>query len=197
MARAPNPTPNPDLNSDPNSACGPIRGLARGLLQEVSRWSPAHSREWAEAMLGELEVVEGDWNALRWALGSVTAIVRSSSREWAVLSVRQAIKWEEQAMEQMGKKAGLMAAGALGAVALVAVAFGLLYLTAISFPSLGLDRAEWTHVLFVIVIPMAICIAGVIWLWRTKKPVALGILLSLGVFGTHLAVHFASHFNGR
>ncbi|HLY28937.1 MAG TPA: hypothetical protein VKQ72_21500 [Aggregatilineales bacterium] len=166
-------------------------------MREISRLAPTSTREWAEAMLGELEFVEGDWDASCWALGSAAAIVRSSGREWVALAVTQTIRWEERAMEQMGKKAGLMAAGALGAVALVAVAFGLLFLTAVLFPSLGLDRAEWTHVLFVVVIPMALCLAGVIWLWRTKRPVALGILLSVGGFGTHLAVHFASHFNGH
>jgi hypothetical protein len=190
-------TPNSASGPDPDSAEGPIRSLARGLLRGMSRLAQAHTREWAEAMLRELEFVEGDWDALCWALGGAAAIIRSSGREWVMLVVRQTMRWEELAMEQMGKKAGLMAAGALGAVALVAVAFGLLYLTAISFPSLGLDRAEWTHVLFIIVIPMALCVAGAIWLWRTKRPVALGILLSVGGFGTHLAVHFASQFRGH
>ena len=96
-------------------------------------------------------------------------------------------------MEQMGKKAGWLAAGALGAIALSAVAFGLLYWTAVSFPSLGLDRAEWTHILFIIVIPALISLGFAFRFWRRQRPMAIGILLSLLVMTTHVAIHFAHH----
>ena len=100
-------------------------------------------------------------------------------------------------MEQMGKKVGLGVAGALGAVAVMLAAFGLLYLTAVSFPALGLDRAEWAHFLVAIMLPgIALAIVTVL-LWRKRRPVAVGIMLSGAVMATHLAVHFAGHFHGR
>ena len=172
-----------------------LRGLATRLLCGVARLAPERSRVWALAMLRELEFVESDWEGLWWALGGTTAILKHSGREWMAWCFRHARRWEEQAMEQMGKKAGLLAAGALGAVLLVIGAFCLLYLTAVSFPGLDIEHSEGAHFFVVLVIPVAICLAAVLWLWRKKRPAALGILLSVAVFGTHVAVHFANHFN--
>jgi hypothetical protein len=173
------------------------RRFAAGLLRAVVRCAPAASRLWAEAMLRELEFVESDWGALWWALGGTTAILRHSGRELLVLCWTYSKRIEERAMEQMGKKVGLGVAGAVGAVAVMLAAFGLLYLTAVSFPALGLDRAEWAHFLVAIVLPgIALAIVTVL-LWRKKRPVAVGIMLSGAVMVTHLAVHFAGHFHGR
>src|SRR5258708_31752115 len=49
------------------------RKLATALLNAAVRHSPAETRSWGEAMIRELEFVESDWVALRWAAGSLTA----------------------------------------------------------------------------------------------------------------------------
>ena len=53
-----------------------IRRLASAILATSFRWASLGVREWGNAMLREMDFVEGDWAALFWALGSATAIFR-------------------------------------------------------------------------------------------------------------------------
>jgi hypothetical protein len=170
-----------------------LRRAAQSLLGLAMRLVPENGREWAAAMLHELDFVEGDWAALWWAVGGLTVIARQVAGQWRVGRNEQIRKWKDKAMEQMGKKAGWLIAGALGAIALSLAAFGLLYWTAVSFPNLGLDRAEWTHILFIIIIPGLISLGFMLRFWRRQRPMAIGILLSLLVTTAHVAIHYAHH----
>ncbi len=96
-------------------------------------------------------------------------------------------------MNDIGKRAVGVASGIAIAFTLVLCAVGLLFLTAYLFPSLGLDRLEWTHWLTVIVIPEAIFIVAAMKLWRKRGPMAVGILLSAIVLAVHFAIHVATH----
>jgi hypothetical protein len=49
------------------------------------------------------------------------------------------------------------------------------------------------HILMVVVIPGILSVSCAIWLWRRKRPVALGILLSTVIMVTHIVVFFAMH----
>jgi hypothetical protein len=53
-----------------------IRRLASAILAAAVRWASPAVREWGNAMLREMDLVEGDWAALFWALGSATALFR-------------------------------------------------------------------------------------------------------------------------
>jgi hypothetical protein len=53
-----------------------IRRLASAILTTSVRWASPGVREWGNAMLREMDFVEGDWAALFWALGSATALFR-------------------------------------------------------------------------------------------------------------------------
>jgi hypothetical protein len=55
-----------------------IRRIAAWLLTFCHRFSPPSVRDWGEAMLAELEFVEGDWPALAWAAGGATVLMRRS-----------------------------------------------------------------------------------------------------------------------
>jgi len=55
-----------------------LRRWAFRLLRTAVRLAPVESRRWAEAMLAELDHVEGGLPALQWALGSTTALCRHS-----------------------------------------------------------------------------------------------------------------------
>ena len=61
---------------------GTPRNLAARLLTAVLRYAPPESREWASAMLRELDFIEGDWPAFFWALGSAAAIARHAASNW-------------------------------------------------------------------------------------------------------------------
>ena len=53
-----------------------IRRLASAILTTSVRWASPGVREWGNAMVREMDLVEGDWAALFWALGSATALFR-------------------------------------------------------------------------------------------------------------------------
>jgi hypothetical protein len=50
-----------------------LRRLALRLMQHVAHVLPASRQEWAEAMRNELEHIDGDLGAVRWAAGCVVA----------------------------------------------------------------------------------------------------------------------------
>ncbi|MGA2217553.1 MAG: hypothetical protein ABSG51_05680 [Terracidiphilus sp.] len=170
---------------------GAPRRVAERLLRTVIRLAPDDSREWASAMLRELDFVEGDWEALFWALGSATAILRHAAslwREWLKGRTK-----EEVAMNSTGRKALGVGLGAFSALMLVGCAFAMLRIVAHLFPGLGLDHLEWTHWLTVIVVPEIVFIAAAVMLWRKRGPVAAGILTTALVIGLHLAAHLTAH----
>jgi hypothetical protein len=171
---------------------GAPRRLARGLLRAVVRLAPAPAREWASAMLRELDFVEGEWAALAWALGSAAAIVRLSARNWRYW-IDQFNSGRKQRMNSGGRKAVGVISGAVSALMLVGCAFGLLRLVDLLAPSLGIAHLEWTHWLSIIVIPEIIFVAAAILLWRKRGPIAAGILLVAIAVGLHVAIHVARH----
>ncbi|MBT9333270.1 hypothetical protein [Paracidobacterium acidisoli] len=166
-----------------------IRRAARRLLQVVVRCSPAVCREWAEAMLRELDFIDSDREALEWALGSTAAMLRCLWREGWKGSLW---KRKEARVDQIGKKTVGVISGAVLAAALLAAAFGLVWLGYVLFPGLDLDRKEWVHVLTIVVIPEIIFAIAAVKLWRKRAPVALGILLMGSVMAIHVVIHFAT-----
>jgi hypothetical protein len=169
---------------------GTPRRLAAKLLRAVLRLAPEESREWASAMLRELEFIEGDWAALFWALGSTTAILRhavSGWRNWISRKERN----KEGHMNSTGKKAMGVASGALLALMLALAAFGLMRILTILFPGLGHHEAHWPYFLGAIVIPEIIFVVSAILLWRKRTPIAAGILFTAIAIGIHVTVHLA------
>jgi hypothetical protein len=168
---------------------GAPRRLAEKLLGAVLRLAPEESREWASAMLRELDFIQGDWAALFWALGSATAILRHAASVFQVwLKTR---KHQEAGMNNTGRKALSIGLGAVSALALVGCAFAGLRLTAILFPGLGLDDAPWPFWLAVVILPETVLAVAIVVLWRKRGPIAAGILATALVVGLHLAVHLA------
>ena len=168
---------------------GAPRRLAQRLLDAFANLAPPASREWARAMLGELDSIRGDWAALFWAVGGATAICRHMASDWRSWLKRRTAK-EDVQMNNAGKKAVGVGMGALSALMLVGCAFGILRIMDLLFPGLGLAHG-WSRWLAVLVIPETIFIAGAIILWRKKGPVAAGILTIGLLMGLHVAVHLA------
>jgi hypothetical protein len=169
---------------------GTPRRLARRLLEGLVNRASLASREWAQAMLGELDFIRGDWAALYWALGSAAAICRHIASGWRGWLNRRTAK-EDVQMNDAGKKAVGVGMGALSTLMLVGCAFGILRITDLLFPGLGLAHAEWTHWLAVLVVPELMFIVAAVVLWRKKGPVAAGILTIGLLMGIHVAVHMA------
>lgn len=171
---------------------GTPRNLAARLLAAVLRFAPPESREWASAMLAELDFIEGDWPALLWALGSAAAIARHAAancRSW--LSNTKHPK--EEKMESTGKKTVGVLSGAGLALLLAFAGMGIVQFIGFIFPDSGVEHMQWPHFLGAIVIPEIVFVISAIVLWRKRPPVALGILLMGAAIGVHVAVHFATH----
>jgi hypothetical protein len=169
---------------------GAPRTLAAKLLRAVVRLAPAESRDWAAAMLRELDFIEGDWAALFWALGSAAAILRHTASVWRAWLKRKSEK--ETGMNNTGKRVLGVGLGMLSALALVGCALATLRILGIMFP--GLEHSSWAYWLAVMAIPEAIFVAATVMLWRKKGPIAAGILAMGLVMALHVAVHFTLHW---
>lgn len=166
---------------------GTPRRLAAKLLRAAVRLAPGESRDWASAMLRELDFIEGEWEALFWALGSTTVILRQAASAWRNWFEGKT-KGEER-MNNTGRKALGVGLGIFSALALVGCAFATLRISGLVFP--GLEHSRWAYWLAVMAIPEAIFVAATVALWRKRGPVAAGILATGLVMALHVAVHFA------
>lgn len=169
---------------------GAPRKLAAALLRGVLRLAPVESRDWALAMLRELDFIEGEWASLFWALGSATAILRHAASAWREWLKRKTK--EETGMNNTGKKVLGVGLGILSALALLGCALAGLRIIGILFP--GLEHSPWTYWLAVLAIPETIFVAATVILWRKRGPVAAGILAMALVVAMHVAVHLTLHW---
>jgi hypothetical protein len=53
-----------------------MRRLASAILRTALRYASPQAQEWGQAMLREMDFVEGDWAALRWSVGSAASLFR-------------------------------------------------------------------------------------------------------------------------
>lgn len=169
-----------------------VRGFAKWLLELVLRCAPSHCREWASAMLRELDFIEGDWAALFWALGSVAAIFRHCGRELVRVGFR---RQEEAGMKETAKNVGWVFAGVLASVLLIVCAMGLFHLAEYFFPPMK-QSIPWPTWLVVFLLPETLFVIGTVRFWRKRRPMAVGVLLAAAIFATHFVMHIVSHFRG-
>jgi len=169
---------------------GAPRKVAASLLRAVLRLAPAGSRDWALAMLRELDFIEGEWAALFWAIGSTTALLRHAISGWRGWLRGKSNK--EAGMNNGGKKALGVGLGMLSALALVGCAFAVLRIAGTMFP--GLEHSPWAYWLAVLAIPEAVFVVATVVLWRKRGPVAAGILATGLVMALHVAVHLTLHW---
>jgi hypothetical protein len=167
------------------------RRIAIGLLRAVLRYSSTESREWAAAMLQELEFIEGDWEALFWALGSTTAIFKHFGGRIGIWFGRQ-FGYEEGRMNDFQKRAVGVVSG-IGIAAGVTICF--MVLTHGSAHVFGFDESPWMmkFALLMATVMEVLFVATVIALWRKRRPMAVGILLTAIFLGTHFAIYASNH----
>lgn len=171
-----------------------LRRLAAKVLRSAVQRSSADSQCWGDAMLAELDFIEGDWAALRWSLGSTTALLRHSvPHQLRTILEKRFGPSERMLLKNLGMKTiGILSGMAMACGVLIICVLGLFYLMPMLFPEWQLERTPLVELLTVIVIPEAIFIAVAIVLWRKKRPVATGLLLAALTFITHVVIH-ATH----
>jgi hypothetical protein len=169
---------------------GTPRRLAARLLGTLVRLAPSGSRDWALAMLGELDFIEGEWASFFWAMGGATAILGHAALAlWAWLK-RQAK--EGIGMNNTRKKVMGVSIGALTALMLAGCLMATVRIAGILFPGLYREHPGWLDWLGVLAIPEAIFIVATVLLWRKRGPVAAGILAAGLVLALHIGVHLAT-----
>lgn len=172
------------------------RRLASWLLHMVLRVAPREGRQWARAMLCELDFVEGDWAALIWALGGTAAMLRCTARNWRAWLRGDLRNEEGRPVKDFRQKATGVIWGVVIASVFAVFAFGLLAVLIHYFPSVYVGRVPWVAWLVGIGLPEAAFAAGAVMLWRRRRPMALGILLAAMVLATHFAIHIFNHWKG-
>ena len=179
---------------------GAARTFAERLLRAMLSLVPAERRVWAEAMLRELDFIDGDWAALFWALGCTGAIFRECLRGWGTWLLKQCasllgIRQSEEGnkMNSTGKKT----IGVLSGIG-IALAFGVgVYLLrnviADMLLAVGVPRTMWSHVLSTILPTELIVVGAAILLWRRQRAaVAIGLLVPAVLMGAHVVIFLAS-----
>jgi hypothetical protein len=169
-----------------------FRKLATRLLSTAVRYSSPESRGWGEAMLGELDFVEGDWDALRWTAGSLTALLRHSAP-------RQLDSLLERTVGSAGtprptrKKALEVVLG----VGLAATVLGLLVCVLWRRLLVLLPPANWQNATVAVIAGVEIAyVRGALALWRQRRLMAMGILLAGVALTAHVALHAHSSCHG-
>jgi hypothetical protein len=153
------------------------RRAAFALVNAIARQVPPDMQAWSQAMVRELDFIEGDGEALSWALGSTTALVVHAGL-----------------LKKIGRSVGavLSGAGIAGGVFVVS-AVGVLRLVLVVFPAWRAQSAPIAEWLTAIVLPEVVFIAAAVFLWRQRRLVAAGIGLTAILLMIHFVVHVAAH----
>jgi uncharacterized repeat protein (TIGR03803 family) len=135
-------------------------------------------------MLRELDFIESDWAALLWALGSTRAIFKQSvPRGLRALFGKCSNQEEGPMLKLIRRNAAGTLSGVMIAVGVLVGAFGLVRLLFVLFPEPDLKRVQWAELLAVIVVPETIFIVSALALWRKRRSMAVGIVMSAVTLG--------------
>jgi hypothetical protein len=172
-----------------------LRKLASKLLQAVVRRTPGDSQCWGNAMLRELDFVETDWAALWWALGSAAAIFRHSiPREVAAWVGKQSGWLKQETLRSMARKATGLGTGVVISISVsMACIFGLTHVSPFLFPELHLAQMRWAQYMSVLWIPETIFVMAAVALWRRRRAMSVGILVSAITLMTHFMIYVSTH----
>jgi hypothetical protein len=143
-------------------------------------------------MLCELEFIENDWAALFWALGSTTAIFRCSLPHALRAAFKRASQQERPMLRHIRRNAAGTLSGILIAFVILVAGFGAVRLLRALFPAVSVRR-ESAELLAVIVIPETIFVVAAVALWRKRRPMAVGLVLSAVILVAHVVVHISTH----
>lgn len=170
------------------------RSLAVRLLAAAVRHSSSENRDWARAMLSELDFIESDWTALFWALGCTRVTFQYSLHcQFHAWLVKHSSQDTRPMLNQIRRNAGGTLSGVGIALGVLLTAFGLVRLLLVIFPASTLKAVESAEMLSVIVVPEIIFLVAARALWRNKRPMAVGLVLSAVVLVAHFVIHLTTH----
>jgi hypothetical protein len=141
-------------------------------------------------MIGEMDHIDDEWDALLWALGGTLALCRCSLIEY-LRNLRNLFADEVPAQRKATHLIKSILSGV--GVAVVVLIISMLTLTT-------LQRAYWVEpsqarlaqLLFAVVIPDALCLLAALALWRPQRRLASGILAAGAALGAHSIIFFVA-----
>ena len=134
-----------------------VRIVALTISDEVVRWASPGCKEWAEGLEREGAVIESDWAALRWSLGSTRVLL--DRRAAPLRSLDEVPAATQKLVEMTRRSAGYNLA--------MPITFGLIELLGVFRARSNMGRAGASLVV------LASILAGTYWLMerlRLKEP---------------------------
>ena len=168
----------------------PIRGIAQRGLHFVVRLAPPRTRSWGEAMIGEMDHIDDEGDALLWALGGTLALGRCSLIEH-LKNLRSLLADEVSAQRQATHLIKSILSGV--GVAVVVLIISMLTVTTLQRTALvEPSQARLARLLFAVVIPDALCLLAALASWRPRRRLASGILAAGAALGAHSIIFFVA-----
>jgi hypothetical protein len=168
----------------------PIHSVARRVLHFVVRLAPPRTKSWGEAMIGEMDHIDDDWDALLWALGGTLALCRCSLIEH-LRNLRKALADKVSADRQATHLIKSILSGV--GVAAVILIISMLTLTTLQRTALvEPSQTRLAQLLFAVVIPDSLCLLAALALWRLQRRLAYGVLAAGAALGAHSIIFFVA-----
>ena len=168
----------------------PIRDVARRVLHFVVRLAPPRTRSWGEAMIGEMDHIDDEWDALLWALGGTMALCRCSLIEH-LRNLRNLLAAEVPAQKEAKHliKSILSGVGVAGVVLIIS----MLTLTTLQRTYwVEPSQARFAQLLFAVVVPDGLCLLAALALWLPQRRLTSGILAAGAALGAHSIIFFVA-----
>jgi hypothetical protein len=141
-------------------------------------------------MIGEMDHIDNEWEALLWALGSTLALCRCSLIEH-LRDLRKALVGEVSAQRKATPLIKSILSGV--GVAVVILIISMLTLTTLQRTSwVEPNQARLAQLLFAVVIPDALSLLAALALWRPQRRLTSGILAAGAALGAHSIIFFVA-----
>lgn len=141
-------------------------------------------------MLAEVEFVDGDWAALRWACGSTAALCGHSLRRQLKACVETS--FGPRPLQSLATS-GLAALAGIAAATVVLVVCALVLSSLLQSSSFDPSWHKFADRLLVVVVPESVYLTTAAVVWRQRRAVAVGILMSGVILIAHAIAHFVAH----
>jgi hypothetical protein len=171
------------------------RKFAVTILGFLVQYSSSASKPWGNAMLRELDFIESDWAALRWALGGATALLKSSFRaqlrSWLHVYLAES---HAPDLKNISRRAATVLSGVIIAGSILTISvYGISRLISALSPQWQSGHALLAGWLPVLVVPEAVYVVTAAALWRHRRTLAAGVLLGAVALIVHVALYVATH----
>jgi hypothetical protein len=141
-------------------------------------------------MIGEMDHIDDEWDALLWALGGTLALCRCSLIEH--LRNLRSVPADEVSAQRRATHLIKSILSGVG-VAVVVLIISMLTLRTLQRTSwVEPSQARLAQLLFAVVVPDGLCLLAALALWRPQRRLTSGILAAGAALGAHSIIFFVA-----